>query len=201
MEWENCSSDSGTTLRWTSAVTGPLYIRNNKSLLGSVVIQEPGAIYEDNNSAAAPTISSATNLATKGNRVADALELSPAALSSGNNNDYALGVTDVHRLDPNASNSTLTSIVARAGGTRVTIICVDAGAATLTILDDDGATGTAANRIVTPTGADIVLSNNESVVLQYDATSQRWKVVGGGYSSIWNRDAREAFSGNWSLAA
>ncbi len=201
MEWEDCSVVSGIGLRWTSAVTGPLYIRNNDSFLGTITIQEPGAIYEDNNSAAAPTISSATNLATKGNRVADALELSPSALSSGNNNDYALGVTDTHRLDPNASNSTLTSIVARAGGTRVTIICVDAGAATLTILDDDGATGTAANRIVTPTGADIVLSNNESVVLQYDATSQRWKVVGGGYSSIWNRDAREAFSGNWSLAA
>jgi len=181
----------------TSAVTGPMSIVGGNSPGGTIA--EPSTVIDGHNFAAAPTLSGAT-LFTSGNSVADNKVATPSALGT-TSNDLALGVQDTHRLDPNAANTVLSSIVARAGGTTVTIICVDAGAATLTLLDDDGATGTAANRIVTPDGADIVLSNNETVVLQYDATAQRWKVIGGGYTSIWNRDAQRAFEGSLALAA
>jgi hypothetical protein len=189
-----------TAFSLTSAATGPVYIRNAMMQSSTATsIAEPNTILDGNNFAVAPTLTG-TTLATSNNRVADAKVLSPSALGT-TSNDLALGVTDTHRLDPNAANTVLSSIVARAGGTTITIICVDAGAATLTLLDDDGATGTAANRIVTPDGADIVLSNNETVVLQYDATAQRWKVIGGGYSAIFNRDAQRAFDGSLALAA
>jgi len=48
---------------------------------------------------------------------------------------------------------------------------------TIVITNDSG--GTAADRIITGSGADISLENNASLLLYYDDTTTRWRVVGG----------------------
>jgi hypothetical protein len=185
---------------FASGITGPLYIKGgmHQSATATTIV-EPNAIVEGNNFATNPTLTGAT-LATRGNRVADALSVTAAALAISTNNDVALPVTDQVRLDPHASNSIVTSFVARADGTEVTIICTDAGAATLTI-DSSAATGTAANKIMCPGDTDIVMSSGERIVIRYDATTSLWYVIGGQYvATIWNRDAQRAFEGSWVLA-
>lgn len=47
------------------------------------------------------------------------------------------------------------------------------------LVENEDAAPTAANRIITGTGADLTLANTASIWLQYDATSSRWRIIGG----------------------
>ncbi|MFA4995380.1 MAG: hypothetical protein WC521_08790, partial [Bdellovibrionales bacterium] len=53
----------------------------------------------------------------------------------------------------------------------------NASSYTLTV-SNENATATAANRVITGTGADLPIPTNTSVTMQYDATSSRWRVTG-----------------------
>lgn len=166
-----------------AGITGPFIIRGGRSTSSTAAaIVEPSVLIEGHNFAVAPTLTGAT-LNLRNNTVADANSVTPSALAIGVTNDYALPVTSQVHLDPNASNSTITSFVARADGTEVTIICTDAGAATLTI-DSSAATGTAANKIMCPGDTDIVMSSGERIVIKYDATTSLWYVIGGQYVAM-----------------
>lgn len=57
------------------------------------------------------------------------------------------------------------------------LILKNSTGANISLLNDSG--GTAANRIVTGTGADLLILNNATVWVAYDANSSRWTVVGG----------------------
>lgn len=72
------------------------------------------------------------------------------------------------------SFATLSMIPAGFNSQRVTLI--NRSGADTTISNEAGAT--AANRILTGTGSNLVFKNNASIPLQYDATTQRWQVVG-----------------------
>jgi hypothetical protein len=182
-------SDFRVAFTTSTGLTGPFIMRGNR-IIGTATLAEPSTVIQDNNFAGTVTLSGATQF-TSGNSVSDSKSVTMAALASGVNNDVALPVTDQVRLDPNASNSTVTSFVARADGTEVTIICTDAGAATITI-DSSAATGTAANKIMCPGDTDIVMSTGERIVIKYDATTSLWYVIGGQYvASMWERNDTE----------
>lgn len=77
----------------------------------------------------------------------------------------------------NASLVSLANIPAGANGQQLEI--VNRTGASVTIVDDASAVGTAANRIYTGSGQNITLANNASLRLDYDSTSARWQIVGG----------------------
>jgi hypothetical protein len=76
------------------------------------------------------------------------------------------------------SNASLTSIGNISGGAagKLFILGNRTGAA-ITVKND--ATGTAADRIVTGTGADLTLEDNATIWVAYDSNESRWMVVGG----------------------
>jgi hypothetical protein len=64
--------------------------------------------------------------------------------------------------------------------------------------------GTAANRIITGTGINLLIQNNAQVFIVYDLTSARWVVVGGsgsGGSSGWTTYSNENISGSGSVTS
>lgn len=73
-----------------------------------------------------------------------------------------------------------------------------------------GTEGTAANRIITPNGADLLLSPGQSITLMYESTQSRWLVIsspGSGTSGAFesliqgNDSIFEQSIGNWALYA
>jgi len=57
------------------------------------------------------------------------------------------------------------------------LILINGAGGAVTIVNNSG--GTAANRIYTGTGADLVINDGSSIWLSYDSNSSRWRVVGG----------------------
>lgn len=142
---------------------------------GTTTISGTDQRVENCNFSTAPTISGATRLYTSENSVAGSKVSSPSALASGANDDYQLPITDTVRISTNAGGSTLTSMAGFASGTRKLLINTTAGDLTM---DHAAATGTAANRLTFSTGADIVVSQNESIELIRDVTSTTWRDIG-----------------------
>jgi hypothetical protein len=104
--------------------------------------------------------------------------LSPAQITA-NQNDYnptglnnggAPNGASIARLSSDASRD-ITSIV--GGVTGRLLVLVNVGAQNIVLKDDDGATGTAANRL--QLNADITLLPEQSIMLWYDGTSSRWR--------------------------
>lgn len=62
-----------------------------------------------------------------------------------------------------------------------TIVLMNTTGVDLTINNE---TGTAANRILTGTGSDLDFKEDASIVLSYDLTSSRWRIIGGGGGTI-----------------
>lgn len=110
--------------------------------------------------------------------IAGSSTISPAALGAGNNNDYApagIGATGTIRTTVNGGGSTITGINAGAlAGKRLAFFNI-AGAANLTFTNEDVASA-AANRILTPNAAALVVRPQGSAILWYDSTSARWRV-------------------------
>lgn len=90
------------------------------------------------------------------------------------NNDYNVGTTPWIRLNPTGSRN-ISGIVAGEDGEILKLTNVN-GSNTVT-LQNENAGSSAANRIITGTGADIVLSTDDNAELIYDATTARWRVV------------------------
>lgn len=102
--------------------------------------------------------------------------ISPAQITANtdNWNPTDLATADVIRASTDASRN-LTGIVAPAS-TR-TVILENVGAFDLVLKHD--VTSTAANRFYCPNDTDLTLQKDSAVVLVYDLTSTRWRVVGG----------------------
>jgi len=58
-----------------------------------------------------------------------------------------------------------------------TLVLINDTGNPITVLNDSG--GTAANRILTGTGADLTLENNACLLLTYSPSQSRWRIVGG----------------------
>lgn len=106
--------------------------------------------------------------------------LSPSQITS-NQNDYnptgwqnggAPNGASILRLSTDASRN-ITSLTSGVDG-RLCII-VNVGAQNIVLKDDDGATGTAANRF--QFNADVTLLPEESAMIWYDGTSSRWRII------------------------
>jgi len=107
---------------------------------------------------------------------------------TANQNDYNpanLATASVLRLSSDASRN-ITSLAGGADGRIITVMNV--GTNPIVLKNDDGATGTAANRFAL-TG-DLTLAAKQSAMLMYDSTSFRWRQIansidsGGGSTSI-----------------
>ena len=77
----------------------------------------------------------------------------------------------------NGSLVSLANIPAGANGQQLVIF--NRTGVPVLIQDSVGALGTAANRILTGTSADITMAINAALFFEYDSTTQRWQVVGG----------------------
>jgi hypothetical protein len=103
----------------------------------------------------------------------DAVTATPAQITS-NQNNYALpSNTDIVRLSSDATR-TITGIAADSGAV---VTLYNVGAFDIRIDHEDTAS-TAANRVTSATGADIVLAPNDNITLVYDSTSSRWRTSG-----------------------
>ncbi|MEE8607963.1 MAG: hypothetical protein V3S55_10170 [Nitrospiraceae bacterium] len=102
----------------------------------------------------------------------DARTGTPAALGVGDNNNYAIGVSDFLRLSANGGGSAITGLDSGRSGRRLVIVNL---VNTLTLEHEDAAS-TAENRIITATGAAISLAANDMAELIYDEISARWRV-------------------------
>lgn len=94
-------------------------------------------------------------------------------LGNGANNDIAVTKSVVRITGPTGAFS-ISSIANPTDGRRVTLLNLSGQAMTIT---NAAATGTAANRILTSTGANLVgtLGNITAITLIYDSTSARWR--------------------------
>ena len=98
---------------------------------------------------------------------------SPAQITS-NQNDYPIGTGTFFRLSTDASRN-ITSMTGGADGKH--LIIVNVGSNNIVFTHDDGATGTAANRILSSTAANLTIVPNGSITLIYDGTTQRWRDI------------------------
>ena len=98
----------------------------------------------------------------------------PAQITADQNN-YDLGTSGWRRLSSNASR-TITGFVAGLDGDEV--LLVNVGAQDIVIANQDTASAsTAANRVITGTGASITLAPDDTALIKYDGTNQRWRVL------------------------
>lgn len=98
------------------------------------------------------------------------------ALVNGVNNDIAIGNRSFIRITGPTGAFNITSIASPQNGKRLVIVNTTAFAMTIT---NAAATGTAANRIVTSTLADLVgtATHPTTIELVYDAATARWRDI------------------------
>lgn len=112
--------------------------------------------------------------------------ISPAALGAGNNNNWTGLLTNTSntamrhwaRISGNATTSVLTGINATAAQDGDTFKLTNVSANSIDISHQDAAS-TAANRIISPTGATYQLGPDESCEIIYDTTTSRWRILWG----------------------
>ena len=111
----------------------------------------------------------------------------PGALAAGNNNNYAGLLTGTAnnnmrhwvRLEGDAGGtSVITGIDATSAQDGDCFKLTNVSAFNVTLGHQD-ANSTAANRIISPTGANYVLGADESAEIIYDATTARWRILYG----------------------
>ena len=111
----------------------------------------------------------------------------PGALSAGDNDDYAglltatanNGMRHLVRLEGDGGGtSVITGIDAGSAQDGDTFKLVNVSANNVTLGHQDAGSA-AANRIISPTGADYVLGADESAEVYYDATDSRWRILYG----------------------
>lgn len=107
-------------------------------------------------------------------------DISPSQITA-NQNDYnptGLSTASVLRLNTDASRD-ITGLQGGADGRLIVITNVGSFAM---VLKDESGSSTAANRFAL--AADITLATDQSVVLQYDSTSSRWRAVAAPSASV-----------------
>lgn len=99
---------------------------------------------------------------------------SPAQITAAQNN-YALpSNTSMVRLSSDASR-TITGFLATNNNNRFAVL-INVGAQNL-VLAHQSSSSDEANRIISPFAADFTIAANESVVIWYDPTTARWRIL------------------------
>ena len=110
--------------------------------------------------------------------------ISPAALGAGDNDDWAGLLTGTNnngmrhwaRISGNATTSVITGIDSGAAQDGDSFTLTNVGSETI-ILSHQDTGSAAANRIITPTGRNFVLRENNTVEIRWDETTDRWRIV------------------------
>ena len=108
-------------------------------------------------------------------RLAARLDVQTATLSNGANHNVTTNGRGVLRITGPTAAFSITGLAGGVEGKRIHIMNRVAQEMTLA---NESASSTAANRIETQTGSDIILAGRKSsAILVYDATDSRWVVV------------------------
>ena len=99
-----------------------------------------------------------------------------SATVSAQANNYELAETSMLRVTASGGAQAITGIKYGRSGRVLWVMNVGSNDVELA---NQSTASDAQNRIITHTGATLVLAPNESVMMIYDATSQRWRTVGG----------------------
>jgi fibronectin-binding autotransporter adhesin len=173
--------DNGSVVSVGTAATGSLFNVNGGVSIGSgyVSLAAPtnGAIIQGN-----VGIGTSTAGATLTVNGTEALQFGANFSSTGTLSDVAINTNSAVRYTGGAT-ATFEGI---AAGTAGEILYLhNASTSVLTLADQSASTdGTPANEIVTGTGSNLAMAAGSAVTLQYDNTSQRWRVIGGSGGSI-----------------
>jgi hypothetical protein len=122
----------------------------------------------------------AVQLSNKGKVSANAyrtLDTTMAQLT-GNVNDYYVGLRGVVRLSSDASRN-ITGFTSQIGSTNQNgrwMTLINVGAQNI-VIQNQNASSTTTNRIITGTGADVTMAADATLTLWYDGTTGRWRVV------------------------
>ena len=108
-------------------------------------------------------------------RMADPTVTSPSQITASQN-DYSGFARGINRFTTNAARD-LTGMVAGSDGEVRVLTNVGTTAANTLVIKDESASSTAANRFSVPWNGDCVIPAEGSVVVFYDGTSQRWRVI------------------------
>jgi hypothetical protein len=107
-------------------------------------------------------------------------QVSPSALTSGNNNDYnpggSIGSRTYFRLTPDAAGSNITGF--QSAATRTVKWVYNIGTTGNIVLKNEDSNSSAGNRILTPNASDYTLKPGSGVTIIYDGTSSRWRLQG-----------------------
>jgi hypothetical protein len=98
------------------------------------------------------------------------------AVTTGTASVMTLGNSGVLRIT-NASLASLSGITGGADGRK--LVLLNRTGRAVVLLNESTLSATITNRIITGTATDLSMANNSAVALLYDATTQRWQVVGG----------------------
>lgn len=108
-------------------------------------------------------------------RMADPTVTSPSQITASQN-DYASFARGINRFSTNGAYNLTGMTAGNDGEVRVLTNVGTTAANTLTI-KDQSASSTAANRFAVPWAGDCVIAAGASVVVFYDNTTQRWRIV------------------------
>ena len=153
------------TTAGVSSITGTANQITASASTGAVTLSTPQSI------GTGSTPSFAGIILTASGRLA--LKVTTPAQITANTNDYALGAGSFHRITTDASRN-ITGIVAGTDGAM--LILRNAGGFDFVLTNQD-VLSTAANRIITGTGASVTYTPDDLAILIYDTTTARWVVA------------------------
>jgi Chaperone of endosialidase len=173
--------DNGSVVGVGTSATGSLFNVNGGVSIGSGFVSSAaptnGAIIQGN-----VGIGTATAGATLTLTGTEANTFGTDYATTGSQSDVVLGTSSSVRYTGTAA-ATFQGIAAGTGGQILRLH--NASTVTLTLADQSTSTdGTAANKIITGTGTNLVMVANSSVMMQYDLTAGRWRVIGGSGGGI-----------------
>lgn len=166
----NCDQADGGYIQFLRSSVTKGYIGTARSIQGSGWSADDFMVYAGSN---LRLIAPGGYTAIEGAVCAPSV-ISPAALSAGNNNNWAptgFATTTIIRVTCAGGGSTLTGIAGGVAG-RIIVLTNLVGADPLTISEEDAAS-TAANRFWSPSGASASY-NLTSRAFIYDGTASRW---------------------------
>lgn len=99
---------------------------------------------------------------------------SPAQITV-NQNNYAFATSGAQRVSTDASR-TITGFTNITASTGRLLIVTNVGSFDV-VFAHENAGSTAANRLLSSTGADIIVGANKTITFQYDATTTRWRDI------------------------
>lgn len=166
-----------------TATAWRLFYSNASGAITELTLGNSGQALLSNGASAAPSWGSAgSNSAsdlTSGTlayaRMADPTVTSPSQITASQN-DYASFARGINRFTTNAARD-ITGMVAGSDGEVRVLTNVGTTAANTLTIKDESTSSTAANRFSVPWNGDCVIPAEGSVVVFYDGTSQRWRVI------------------------